>query len=65
MPAEVDLTAVGTRDWMHWGERGGRSTIRKRSGSGEIIDGVATAPGSAGTAIRSTSAGPTAHRSDR
>ncbi|WP_184188708.1 hypothetical protein [Micromonospora parathelypteridis] len=39
MPAEVDLTAVGTRDWMHWGERGGRSTVRKRSGSGEIIDG--------------------------
>lgn len=38
MPAEVDLTAVGTRDWMQWGERGGRSTIRKRSGSGEIID---------------------------
>ncbi len=38
MPAAVDLTAVGTRDWMHWGERGGRSTIRKRSGSGEIID---------------------------
>lgn len=39
MPAEVDLTAVGTRDWMHWGERGGRSTVRKRSGSGEIVDG--------------------------
>ncbi len=39
MPAAVDLTAVGTRDWVHWGEDGGRSTIRKRSGSGEIIDG--------------------------
>ncbi|MBQ1021719.1 hypothetical protein KBX71_28105 [Micromonospora sp. D93] len=39
MPAAVDLTAVGTKDWVHWGERGGRSTIRKRSGSGEIIDG--------------------------
>ncbi|MET8356313.1 hypothetical protein [Micromonospora sp. NPDC005171] len=39
MPAAVDLTAVGTRDWVHWGERGGRSTNRKRSGSGEIIDG--------------------------
>ncbi|MDG4808120.1 hypothetical protein O7634_15295 [Micromonospora sp. WMMD1120] len=38
MPAGVDLTAVGVRDWMHWGERGGRSTVRKRSGSGEIID---------------------------
>ncbi|MCG5435208.1 hypothetical protein PSH25_003183, partial [Micromonospora sp. PSH25] len=39
MPAAVDLTAVGTRDWVHWGERGGGSTNRKRSGSGEIIDG--------------------------
>ncbi len=39
MPAAVDLTAVGTRDWVHWGERDGRSTVRKRSGSGEIIDG--------------------------
>ncbi|MEV4120571.1 hypothetical protein [Micromonospora sp. NPDC049645] len=39
MPAAVDLTAVGTRDWVHWGARGGGSTIRKRAGSGEIIDG--------------------------
>ncbi|MEU7839610.1 hypothetical protein AB0B39_01440 [Micromonospora sp. NPDC049114] len=39
VPAEVDLTAVGTRDWMHWGLRGGKSTVRKRSGSGEIVDG--------------------------
>ncbi|WCN82565.1 hypothetical protein [Micromonospora sp. LH3U1] len=47
MPAEVDLTAVGTRDWMHWGERGDNSTVRKRSGSGEIIDG-----GGAGNRVR-------------
>ncbi|MEU8331493.1 hypothetical protein [Micromonospora sp. NPDC048839] len=46
MPAEVDLTAVGTRDWMHWGPRGGNSTVRKRSGSGEIIDA-----GGAGTRV--------------
>ncbi|MFG1650865.1 hypothetical protein ACGFIE_13105 [Micromonospora sp. NPDC049275] len=39
VPAEVDLTAVGVRDWMHWGLRGGTSTVRKRSGSGEIVDG--------------------------
>ncbi|MEV4659354.1 hypothetical protein [Micromonospora sp. NPDC049301] len=39
VPAEVDLTAVGTRDWMHWGLHGGTSTVRKRAGSGEIIDG--------------------------
>ena len=36
--AEVDLTAVGTRDWMHWGLRGGDSTVRKRDGAGEILD---------------------------
>ncbi|WP_410809563.1 hypothetical protein [Micromonospora sp. 067-2] len=39
VPAEVDLGAVGTRDWMHWGLRGGTSTVRKRAGSGEIVDG--------------------------
>ncbi|WP_249037714.1 hypothetical protein [Micromonospora noduli] len=39
MPAIVNLTAVGARDWVHWGERGGGSMNRKRSGSGEIIDG--------------------------
>ncbi|WP_240033046.1 hypothetical protein [Micromonospora globbae] len=38
IPAEVDLTAVGTRDWMHWGLHGGDSTDRKRGGSGEIVD---------------------------
>ncbi|MGC4876415.1 hypothetical protein ACLQ26_09160 [Micromonospora sp. DT43] len=38
VPAEVDLTTVGARDWMHWGLRGGTSTVRKRSGSGEIVD---------------------------
>lgn len=38
MPAAVDLTAVGARDWVHWGDRGDRSTVRKRSGSGEIVD---------------------------
>ncbi|MGK5738616.1 hypothetical protein [Micromonospora sp. URMC 103] len=38
IPAEVDLTAVGPRDWVHWGLRGGGSTVRKRDGSGEIVD---------------------------
>ncbi|MCM0678242.1 hypothetical protein NCC78_26715 [Micromonospora phytophila] len=38
VPAAVDLTAVGTRDWVHWGLRGGDSTVRKRGGSGEIRD---------------------------
>ncbi|MEV0211812.1 hypothetical protein [Micromonospora sp. ALFpr18c] len=38
-PGEIDLTAVGSRDWMHWGLHGGTSTVRKRGGSGEIVDG--------------------------
>ncbi|MBM0234646.1 hypothetical protein JNW91_24165 [Micromonospora sp. STR1_7] len=38
-PGEIDLTAAGTRDWMHWGLRGGTSVVRKRGGSGEIVDG--------------------------
>ncbi|MEU1585514.1 hypothetical protein [Micromonospora sp. NPDC005710] len=42
MPAAVDLTVAGTRDWVHWGERGSRSTSRKRSGSGEITDAGGT-----------------------
>jgi hypothetical protein len=46
MPAEVDLTAMGTRDWMHWGPRGGNSTVRTRSSSGEITDA-----GGAGTRV--------------
>ncbi|MEU7770535.1 hypothetical protein AB0C44_04325 [Micromonospora taraxaci] len=46
MPAEVNLTAVGARDWMHWGQRGGNSTVRKRAGSGEIAD-----EGGAGTRV--------------
>ncbi|RKN49680.1 hypothetical protein D7223_08735 [Micromonospora endolithica] len=40
VPAEVDLTAVGSRDWVHWGLRGagGEGVVRKRGGSGEIRD---------------------------
>ncbi|MFC5944265.1 hypothetical protein [Micromonospora harpali] len=38
VPADVDLTAAGTRDWVHWGLRGAESTVRKRDGSGEIAD---------------------------
>ncbi|MDG4817714.1 hypothetical protein O7628_19680 [Micromonospora sp. WMMD956] len=38
VPAAVDLTAAGTRDWVHWGLRGPDSTVRKRDGSGEIAD---------------------------
>ncbi|KXK62780.1 hypothetical protein AWW66_06905 [Micromonospora rosaria] len=38
VPATVDLTQVGTRDWLHWGLRGADSTVRKRDGSGAIVD---------------------------
>ncbi|MEH0970635.1 hypothetical protein V6U77_05805 [Micromonospora sp. CPCC 205546] len=37
-PGEVDLTTVGSRDWVHWGLRGAESAVRKRGGSGEIRD---------------------------
>ncbi|MGK5441988.1 hypothetical protein ACSNN7_09210 [Micromonospora sp. URMC 105] len=38
VPAMVDLTQLGTRDWVHWGLRGPDSVVRKRGGSGEIRD---------------------------
>ncbi|TDC81443.1 hypothetical protein E1193_14815 [Micromonospora sp. KC606] len=38
VPDVVDLTAGGGRDWAHWGLRGGDSVVRKRGGTGEIID---------------------------
>lgn len=38
VPAVVNLTAAGTRDWVHWGLRGPDSVVRKRGGSGEIRD---------------------------
>ncbi|MEV1330858.1 hypothetical protein AB0J20_14920 [Micromonospora costi] len=38
IPAHVDLTGAGPRDWVHWGLRGADSTVRKRDGSGEIVD---------------------------
>ncbi|GIJ06897.1 hypothetical protein ACFFMR_07250 [Micromonospora andamanensis] len=38
IPATVDLTEVGDRDWVHWGLGGAGSTVRKRDGSAEIRD---------------------------
>ncbi|TDC75950.1 hypothetical protein E1193_24655 [Micromonospora sp. KC606] len=38
VPATVDLTALGSRDWVHWGLRGADSEVRKRDGSLEIRD---------------------------
>ncbi|MGN9808234.1 hypothetical protein ACTMSW_02585 [Micromonospora sp. BQ11] len=38
VPDEVDLSAVGSRDWVHWGLKGPDSPVRMRGGSGEIRD---------------------------
>ncbi|WP_331461257.1 hypothetical protein [Micromonospora tarapacensis] len=38
IPATVDLTESGERDWVHWGLGGDRATVRKRDGSAEIRD---------------------------
>ncbi|TDB70424.1 hypothetical protein E1165_25815 [Micromonospora sp. KC723] len=38
VPATVDLTTLGSRDWVHWGLRGPETEIRKRGGSLEIRD---------------------------
>ncbi|MGB2568166.1 hypothetical protein ACPFP2_06930 [Micromonospora citrea] len=38
VPDVVDLTSGGSRDWAHWGLRGGDSVVRKRNGTGEIVD---------------------------
>lgn len=38
MPAQVDLSAAGTLDWVHWGLDGAGRPVRKRGGSGAIRD---------------------------
>ncbi|MET8192491.1 hypothetical protein ABZU22_01555 [Micromonospora sp. NPDC005222] len=38
LPSTVSLTALGTRDWRHWGGDGADSFHRKVSGTGEIQD---------------------------
>ncbi|GIJ80771.1 hypothetical protein SAMN05443287_110122 [Micromonospora phaseoli] len=38
VPATVNLTDAGERDWVHWGLGGGAATVRKRDGSAEIRD---------------------------
>ncbi|MEU4482725.1 hypothetical protein AB0F68_32430 [Micromonospora sp. NPDC023966] len=38
VPARVDLSAVGTVDWVQWGLLGPRTPVRKRHGSGDIRD---------------------------
>jgi hypothetical protein len=43
-PATVDLTAEGTRDWVHWGEDGTFSLERNKNGGFAILEGTPTAP---------------------
>ncbi|MFF0654262.1 hypothetical protein [Micromonospora tulbaghiae] len=38
LPGTLSLTALGTRDWRHWGGDGADSFHRKASGTGEIQD---------------------------
>jgi hypothetical protein len=40
----VDLTAEGTRDWVHWGEQSTFSLERDKDGNFAILEGAPTAP---------------------
>jgi hypothetical protein len=44
IPSTVDLTAEGTRDWVHWGEQGTFSLERDKNGGFAILEGAPTAP---------------------
>jgi hypothetical protein len=44
VPATVNLSAEGTRDWVHWGEDGTFSLERDKDGGFTILEGAPTAP---------------------
>jgi hypothetical protein len=44
VPSTVDLTAEGTRDWVHWGEQSTFSLERDKKGGFAILEGAPTAP---------------------
>jgi hypothetical protein len=44
VPATVDLSAEGSRDWVHWGEDGTFSLERDKDGGFTILEGAPTAP---------------------
>jgi hypothetical protein len=44
VPGSVDLTAEGTRDWVHWGEQGTFSLERDSNGGFAILEGTPVAP---------------------
>ena len=44
VPARVDLTGEGSRDWVHWGLDGTFSLERDKGGGFAILEGAPTAP---------------------
>ena len=44
VPDTVDLTAEGSRDWVHWGEQSTFSLERDKNGGFAILEGAPTAP---------------------
>jgi hypothetical protein len=44
VPAVVNLSAEGRRDWVHWGEDGTFSLERDKDGGFTILEGAPTAP---------------------
>ena len=44
VPFLVDLSAEGSRDWVHWGEQSTFSLERKKEGNFAILEGSPTAP---------------------
>lgn len=44
VPTRVDLTAEGSRDWVHWGEQSTFSLERRADGDFQILEGAPTSP---------------------
>jgi hypothetical protein len=44
VPSLVDLSAEGSRDWVHWGEESTFSLERDKDGGFAILEGAPTAP---------------------
>jgi len=44
VPARVNLSGEGSRDWVHWGEQSTFSLERRADGDFQILEGAPTAP---------------------
>lgn len=44
VPQQVDLSAEGGRDWVHWGQQGTFSLERRKDGGFAILEGTPAAP---------------------